>query len=571
MEKLNAKLKVEKLIFSDDRQVDTSKLSLTVLVGPNNSGKSECLREIEKLAGGPCSTVVLKAAQFEKVGDVSDIQRYLTNRFHAEERGGNIIYQFLGDAIWSQNIKSNWNNHLGSLAKLFVSRLTTDERLSASNPVSTVNFRKGAASHPIHILQVDTDVENNVSTQFKRAFGQNLTVDRFGGSHVGLLVGNTPPLDSGEDRISNSYRAKLDAVTHPLEKQGDGMRAFATIVSSILAIDTASIILIDEPEAFLYPPQARMLGEFLASSIPEGKQVFAATHSREFLMGVVSKQPDQSSEEANKMQIIRIERQGDVNCASNLDQSLAAEISKDAVMRHSAILDGVFHERVVLCEADADCMFYNAILHSIVKVDEKVPDVLFVQSGGKHKMPAILKSLNGLSVPTDVVVDIDAMNEEVFFKSLVVSAGGNWQNISSAYKQVLDAVKSVSGIRYNRDLIKYFDENIKDQDPDGKISFIHKKEINKIIADSSAWGRMKNAGSRELPSGEPTKAFERLLCYCNSIGIWIVRVGELEGFCKMIDGKGQRWAQEVLTNRNLKDDSELDEARRFVREIWQAR
>ena len=425
MEKLNAKLKVEKLIFSDDRQVDTSKLSLTVLVGPNNSGKSECLREIEKLAGGPCSTVVLKAAQFEKVGDVSDIQRYLTNRFHAEERGGNILYQFLGDAIWSQNIKSNWNNHLGSLAKLFVSRLTTDERLSASNPVSTVNFRKGAASHPIHILQDDTDVENNVSTQFKRAFGQDLTVDRFGGSHVGLLVGNTPPLDSGEDRISNSYRAKLDAVTHPLEKQGDGMRAFATIVSSILAIDTASIILIDEPEAFLYPPQARMLGEFLASSIPEGKQVFAATHSREFLMGVVSKQPDKSSEEANKMQIIRIERQGDVNCASNLDQSLAAEISKDAVMRHSAILDGVFHERVVLCEADADCMFYNAILHSIVKVDEKVPDVLFVQSGGKHKMPAILKSLNGLSVPTDVVVDIDAMNEEVFFKSLVVSAGGN--------------------------------------------------------------------------------------------------------------------------------------------------
>ena len=571
MEKLNAKLKVEKLIFSDDRQVDTSKLGLTVLVGPNNSGKSECLREIEKLAGGPCSTVVLKDAQIEKVGDVSDIQRYLTNRFYAEERGGNILYRFFGDAIWSQSIKPHWDNHLGSLAKLFVSRLTTDERLSASNPVNTVNFRDGAASHPIHILQDDTDVESNVSTQFKRAFGEDLTVDRFGGSHVGLRVGNTPPLGPREDRISSSYREKLDAATNPLEKQGDGMRAFATIVSSILAIDTASIILIDEPEAFLYPPQARLLGEFLASSIPEGKQVFAATHSREFLMGVVSKQPDKSSEEANKMQIIRIERQGDVNCASNLDQSLAAKLSKDAVMRHSAILDGVFHERVVLCEADADCMFYNAILNSIVKVEEKIPDVLFVQSGGKHKMPDILKSLNGLSVPTDVVVDIDAMNEEVFFKSLVVSAGGEWDKISLAYKQVLDAVKSVSGIRYNRDLIKYFDENIKDQDPDGKISLIHKKEINRIIADSSAWGRMKNAGSRELPSGEPTKAFERLLCYCNSIGIWIVRVGELEGFCKMIDGKGQRWAQEVLTNRNLKDDIELDEARRFVREIWQAR
>ena len=121
-------------------------------------------------------------------------------------------------------------------------------------------------------------------------------------------------------------------------------------------------------------------------------------------------------------------------------------------------------------------------------------------------------------------------------------------------------------------LIKLSAESLtKKKDPDGKIEVIHKKAINRIIDDSSAWGRMKNAESRELPKGEPTKAFERLWSYCSSIGIWIVKVGEMEGFCKMADGKGQRWAQEVLTKYNLKEDPELEDARSFVREIWKAR
>ena len=110
-------------------------------------------------------------------------------------------------------------------------------------------------------------------------------------------------------------------------------------------------------------------------------------------------------------------------------------------------------------------------------------------------------------------------------------------------------------------LIKLSAESLtKKKDPDGKIEVIHKKAINRIIDDSSAWGRMKNAESRELPKGEPTKAFERLWSYCSSIGIWIVKVGEMEGFCKMADGKGQRWAQEALTKYNLKEDPELEDA-----------
>ena len=61
MDKLNAELKITDLTFSDGSCIDTSDSKLVLLVGPNNSGKSECLRDIAKLAEGPGSSIVLKA------------------------------------------------------------------------------------------------------------------------------------------------------------------------------------------------------------------------------------------------------------------------------------------------------------------------------------------------------------------------------------------------------------------------------------------------------------------------------------------------------------------------------
>ena len=583
MRKLNAQLKITELAFSNGTRIDASNISLILLVGPNNSGKSECLRDIAKLAEGPGSTVVLTEAQFAKTGNVATIREYLTDRFQTQEQNGNTLISFFNKQIWQQSVQPQWEHHLGVLAELFVSRLTTDERLSSSNPVSAVRLRDGLATHPFHFLQDDTDLETRVSRHFKRAFGEDLIVDRFGGSHVGLLVGCAVPRNTDEDRISRSYRIRLDETTQPLEKQGDGMRAFATVVSKILAMDTASVILVDEPEAFLYPPQARMLGEFLATEIPEGKQVVAATHSRDFLTGVLSRRSTEgstlavvsgrgsgSSGSSGERQIIRLSRKGNVNYPSSLDQTLAAEISNDAVMRHSAILDGVFHERVMLCEADADCMFYNEMLRAVMTGDSRIPDVFFVQSGGKQRMPKILKSLRALGVRTDVVVDIDVLNDENLFKTLLASAGGRWEVVSAAYKQVLDAVKSIVSVTCYRDLMDYFGKEIEGEESSGRIAGRHKAAINNIIIEaSSGWGRMKKAGCRELPSGEPTKAFERVVTYCKSVHIWVVKVGELEGFCKTADGKGQRWAQDVLANRDLATDAELTEARGFIREIWE--
>ena len=55
------------------------------------------------------------------------------------------------------------------------------------------------------------------------------------------------------------------------------------------------------------------------------------------------------------------------------------------------------------------------------------------------------------------------------------------------------------------------------------------------------------------------------------MGLWIVPVGELEGFCKSVGGHGPRWVQQVIEERDLANDPELGRARAFVREVWQSR
>jgi predicted ATPase len=99
-------------------------------------------------------------------------------------------------------------------------------------------------------------------------------------------------LQDGEDIFTPSYLKRVVSSTDPLQTQGDGMRSFATVILKMLAPDTPSLLLLDEPEAFLHPPQARLLGEFIAKERPTRSQLFAATHSPEVLQGMLGAAPE---------------------------------------------------------------------------------------------------------------------------------------------------------------------------------------------------------------------------------------------------------------------------------------
>ena len=100
------------------------------------------------------------------------------------------------------------------------------------------------------------------------------------------------------------------------------MRSFASVVLHVLAPISPSVLLLDEPEAFLHPPQARLLGEMIALERSSRAQLFLATHSPDVLHGLISVAPE-------NLRVLRIQRDGTVNRIKELDKDLVKKISVD--------------------------------------------------------------------------------------------------------------------------------------------------------------------------------------------------------------------------------------------------
>jgi hypothetical protein len=195
------------------------------------------------------------------------------------------------------------------------------------------------SNHPIHILYKSEDIESTFSNYFRQAFGMDLIVHRGAGSIIPLYVGEKPIPEQGKDRSSWSYFEKLQKLD-PLQIQGAGMRSFVGVLLSAF-ISERSILIIDEPEDFLHPPQARLMGKMLVQNLPSGRQLFLATHSEDFLKGLL----DASNDNLN---IIRIKREGAINKVSTLSSADIKNIWSDPLLRHSNILSGLFHSQVII-------------------------------------------------------------------------------------------------------------------------------------------------------------------------------------------------------------------------------
>ena len=53
------------------------------------------------------------------------------------------------------------------------------------------------------------------------------------------------------------------------------------MISAIVS-NKKPVFLLDEPEAFLHPPQALQLGEIISGLVEPSQQIFIATHSADF-------------------------------------------------------------------------------------------------------------------------------------------------------------------------------------------------------------------------------------------------------------------------------------------------
>jgi hypothetical protein len=447
------------------------------------------------------------------------------------------------------------------VAPFFAKRITTESRIQDANAAPGLALHQSPPTHPIHVLLMDPELANDISGKFKHAFGKDLTPFRAGGSSFPLYVGNRPTVPPGKDELSKEFVEGLQATNVMLETQGDGMRSFAAVTLHVLAARTHSIQFLDEPEAFLHPPQARLLGRYIAENRPGKSQLFISTHSTDVLDGLIEGGSD-------KVRIVRLRREGDVNHIKELGNEQTKAVAKDTLARFSRVFDGIFFEHVIICEADADCMFYQSILNLPSISGDRRPDVLFVHTSGKHRMAKLADTLRSLDVPVSVIADIDVLNDESTFKKLFGKLGGDWGDVSTSWKTVNETVLKQRPPLNAAQVAGLIATQLEGVDGTGEFPDDKERAIKEVFKTVSPWSAMKRSGRSALPAGETIKHFDALCEKCEEKRLWIVPVGEIEGFCRSIGSHGPGFVERVLEERNLESDPELQEARDFIRKIW---
>lgn len=516
---------IQSITFNDQTKIDLDKNDVIVFVGPNNSGKSAALRGLDLGVGSiaRCGPVIQNIA-LGYDGTSDNVLEWLQKiGIQSPQDLANKEVRTPYGAFHLNNVGNMWSNirsGISGLSRVFCKLLAAEQRLLISKPAPSIALSRETATNPIHHLYRDDELREQVSESFKKAFGIDLLVHYGAGNEIPLHTGIEPPRTLETDRVSQSYISNLEKLPR-LETQGDGMRSFAGVLLEMVT-GHCSILLIDEPEAFLHPPQARLLGQLLVSKRQQDHQLFISTHSGDLLRGLLDSN-------ASNVRIIRLSRDNtNINHIHQLKNDEVNVVWKDPLLRYSNILDGVFHEHVVACESDSDCRFYAAVTDALTdssNANTRKPDVLFTHCGTKSRLAMIVKSLKHLGVPVSVITDFDILQTHDILKQIVDAAGGCWEDLVSDWKTVSQSISAKNPDR-SADTIKSEIEAILNRTPSKSSSFPEDavKNIKETLKNSSPWSTAKTTGKSYVPSGTPTSAYNKLIANLENLSIFVVPV-----------------------------------------------
>jgi predicted ATPase len=292
---------------SDGTVIAPSRVGVTAIVGGNNTGKSTLLYQINQwLHSQPLETDgqhpfrIVKSLALDDAGsqNYSQIVQWLDANAAAKpgdpgSEGGESYHRPDAPPVAKGMVQHIVygplkNGNLGELAPHVVRY--TDAAGSGISYSPSRRARPGdPAGHPKHYIEDDPSIREEVDALMREVFGIGLTLDKLGNSvvlRVGTPSEDVPPPGYFDD--ARPFREELDKLS-TVESQGDGVKAF---LSKLLPIVTAAypIVIIDEPEAFLHPPQAFKMGEILGRVATKNQvQVILATHDRNIILGLLKR------------------------------------------------------------------------------------------------------------------------------------------------------------------------------------------------------------------------------------------------------------------------------------------
>lgn len=382
-------------------------------------------------------------------------------------------------------------------------------------------------SNRLTSVYYDSDIEQTISHLSVNTFGVPLFFNRLRGDER-FRVGQVDYPAPTFDQVTREYVQAVNELPL-LADQGDGMKSFIGLATAVLT-GQEQILLIDEPEAFLHPPQAKALGRWVGRQSQQlNRQIFFSTHDSNFLLGLL--------ESGSSVCLLHLTREGTKNHLYELNTDAVQDLWKDPVLHYSNVLQGLFCQQAVICEADADCRFFYAGLSELAhekQISMAADETLFIPANGKSHVPAFASTLTPLHTKLFTILDFDVLRVKNDIKKIVESFGHIWD--TSLENEYMLMARGVNG--------------------------------------NQRWEELKHTGISGFPSGEAYQSLRRLVDHLAEYGILILPVGELEDLDKNVASEGTsakplhgaKWVNTMLKENKHKTNSE---ARKILSRVLQ--
>ncbi|WP_190953468.1 ATP-dependent nuclease [Pseudomonas koreensis] len=521
---------------------------LTVLVGPNNCGKSQTLKDIRQFSSsGRCERLVVLDSVSVMLPTENELRSSILIRPHPSASDHISVLGVKDDLLTQMNIgpQRSWFEQmyaseeplereiLESLGTCLIAYLGAEARfnLTASSPA--FNPREETPSNALQSLFAsDIGVQTELRHAFSSAFKMDIALDWAAMTRLYLRVKD----DFGSIPDGREELNALMTDAQELEKQGDGFRSFAGIALALLTYPTR-VLLLDEPEAFLHPAQARVLGRWIgAQTSSRQAQVIIATHSADFLAGLIAGSHDAT--------ILRLNRTETTTLFHKIPQSVITGLIESPLLSSQPVLDSLFHRGVIICEGDPDRAVYQTVAQRFY-ANQHGEEFLFIHSNGKDaaKLPAKLLRESGTAVC--VIADFDILNSEATVAEIIDGLQG--LSIPEDIIQLRDQIaviietksqaQSLEELRAN--VLVWLDQQNED------LRRARKSLVSHARAGSNKWDLVKKDGISFLPPADAAKAHE-LLERLSGFGLFVVPCGELESWMHLGRSKGSKWNQAAL-------------------------
>lgn len=514
---------------------------INVFVGANNCGKTQLLKDmLSYIMGTQAPTVILSELEIpypetwdamEQSYDMKIVEynqskqlRHIAPTLDGEPTGPTHPDIVTTLSNWLACDKRAFRAATGAG---FATYLNTDNRLklAMSQPVQQNLHKRGAKNVLETLYMSGSSSTETVRNCIRKIFGIDIFLNPFNLGTLEFKIG-----DDFSAVSSNPQEAFEQLSRYPLlDTQGDGIRSVLGMVSAIASAKKA-VILLDEPEAFLHPPQALQLGEIISGLVKPSQQIFIATHSADFLRGLLSSTRDAV--------ITHLDRTANVTKTNVLDSDTLNQIVTDPLLSSSRVLEGMFYKGVVATEADADSVFYQRLFQKIGAADE----IHFVNAHNKQTLKKIIGPYKKLGIKFAMIADADVIRDKREFTDMLqVTSDEQIKSQILEEREVIinhfqrqNKYEVLCGLRAKTKKLAEQATVLETADPDDIASalFEFRQNLKKLRDESDELSEFKKNGRSALPDTLQNN-FDTLWTCCANIGLFIVNVGELESW--MVD------------------------------------